>query len=66
MEPESMRLGDFVEDSLARTGGQIRASTKREYNDAMQHFMKVVGNIDFKKVSLKHGELFRQSCLEPG
>ena len=35
VEPGSMKLRDFVEDSLTRTGGQIRESTHREYKSAM-------------------------------
>ena len=30
VEPGSMKLSDFLEDSLARTGDQIRESTRRE------------------------------------
>jgi len=64
--PESMRTCDFLEDSLVRTGGQIRESTRQEYRSAMEHFINVVGNIDLQKVCHKHGELFRQVCLDQG
>jgi integrase len=66
VEPCSMKLQDFVEDSLMRTGDQIRESTRREYKSAMEDFIKVVGNIDFQKVSLKDAEYYRQSCLDKG
>ena len=64
--PKSMRLSDFLDDSLTRTGNQIRESTHRECEYAMGHFVKVIGNIDFQCITLKHGELFRQSCLDTG
>ncbi len=65
-EPESMRLRDFLEDSLSRTGNQIRESTHDEYRYAMNHFIEVVGNIDFQRITLTHCELFRQKCLDGG
>ena len=64
--PESMRLREFLEDSLKRTGNQIRESTQDECRFAMNHFIEVVGNIDIKQVTLSHGELFRQKCLDKG
>ncbi len=66
VERESMRLSDFLEDSLDRTGKQIRESTHDECRFAMNHFIKVVGNIDYQRITLKHGELFRQKCLDQG
>ena len=66
ISPKSMRLSDFLEDSLSRTGKQIRESTHDECRYAMNHLIKVVGNIDYQKVTLKHGELFRQKCLDKG
>jgi integrase len=64
--PESMRLSEFVDDSLARTGGQIRQSTQREYASAMRDFIGVIGNIDYQMVTLRHGEHYRQECLDRG
>lgn len=64
--PESMKLSNFLEDSLARTGGQTRESTQYEYRSAMGHFIEAVGNIDFQRVTLRHGELFRQNRLDKG
>ena len=66
VEPESMRLSNFLEDSLSRTGNQIRESTHDECRYAMNHFIEVVGNIDYQRITLKHGELFRQKCLDKG
>ena len=66
VEPGSMRLRDFVEDSLTRTGDQIRESTRMEYKSAMEDFIRVVGNIDYQRVSLRNAELYRQSCLDKG
>jgi len=62
--PESMKLSDFVQDSLARTGGQIRESTNRICKRAMKHFIRVVGDIDYQCVTIRHGELFRQTYLD--
>jgi integrase len=61
-----MRLRDFTKDSLARTGDQIRESTRRIAEAAMNDFIKTIGNIDFESVTLAHGELYRQACLDRG
>jgi integrase len=61
-----MTLSEFLVDSRLRTGDQVRESTHYEYGSAMEQFIKVVGNIDFQKVRLSHGELFRQTCLDKG
>ncbi len=66
VEPGSMKLTDFVEDSLTRTGDQIRESTRREYRSAMQDFIKVIDNIDYRRVSLSDAEYYRQHCLDRG
>ncbi len=59
-EAESMRLSDFMDDSLMRTGDQIRESTRRIAETAMHDFIRTIGNIDFQAVTLTHGELHRQ------
>ena len=64
--PGSIRLKDFMEDSLRRTGDQIRSSTREEYESAMSDFIKVIGNMDFQAVTLDHGEYYRQACLDRG
>ena len=61
-----MRLRDFTKDSLARTGDQIRESTRCETESAMRDFMGAIGNIDFRNVSLAHGEQYLQTCLDRG
>jgi len=66
VEPGAMKLRDFAEDSLARTGDQIRESTRRETRAAMNDFIGIIGNIDFRSVSLAHGELYLQACLDRG
>ena len=63
-ESSSMKLSKFLEDSLRRTGKQIRESTQAEYKRDMKHFIKVVGDMDYQKVKHGHGESFRQSCLD--
>jgi len=66
VESSSLRLKDFMEDSLARTGDQIRESTRRIAETAMNDFIGTSGNVDFRGVTLAHGELYRQTCLDRG
>lgn len=66
VEPGSLKLKDFLEDSLERTGNQIRESTRDEYGSAMMDFIKKIGNMDYRKVTLAHGEIYRQTCLDRG
>lgn len=66
IEPGSMRLKDFMEDSLTKTGDQIRESTRIDYREAMEDFIEVLGNIDYQCVQQTHGEFFRQTCLDRG
>jgi len=66
VEPGSMKLTNFVEDSLRRTGDQIRESTHIEYRSSMQNFIRVIGDIDYRRVSLSDAERYRQSCLDKG
>ena len=63
VEPESMRLSVFLEDSLSQTRGQVRENTLYEYASSMKNFIKVIGDIDYQKVNHKHGEKFMQACL---
>ena len=56
--PVSMRLTDFFQDSLARTKGQVRASTLKETAKAMSDFIECVGDIDVQEVRYEHGERF--------
>ena len=62
--PQSMSLTNFLKDSLELTGKQIRESTRSEYEAAMKDFIKVIGNMDFKKVGHREGERFVQACLD--
>lgn len=66
VEPESMKIGDFVDDSLERSGKQIRESTKDEYRSIMRDFVATIGNIDFGRVDYNHGEYYVQQCLDRG
>ena len=43
VEPGSVKLSKFLEDSLARTRGQVRESTQREAQRAMRDFIRVAG-----------------------
>jgi len=64
--PESMRFKDFVEDSLRRTGDQIRESSKNEMRIVAKDFIKEVGNLDYRTITIKHGEYYRQVCYDRG
>jgi integrase len=64
--PESMRLSDFLEDSIARTGDQVRESTHDESRGAMKCLIEEIGNVDYQRVNLSHGELFRQKQFDRG
>ncbi len=66
VEPDSMRLSEFIRDSIERTRGQVRDSTLRETNKAAQDFIDCIGNIDYQKIKHCHGEKFVQYCLEKG
>ena len=66
IEPDSMRIRDFMEDSLARTGDQIRESTQVVVKVAMNDFIRTIGNVDFGSVTLANGELYLQTYLDRG
>jgi integrase len=61
-DPVSMKLTDFFRDSLARTKGQVRATTLKETARSMNDFIACVGNIDVLDVQYRHGEQFIQYC----
>jgi integrase len=64
--PESMRLSEFVAQSLKKTGDQIRESTREEYATTLKAFIEVIGDKDYQKVTLADGEFYRQYCLDEG
>jgi len=66
VEPQTLRLSDFVTGSLAKTGDQIRESTREEYRCTMRDFIRVVGDKDLQRVGLQDGERYRQACLDEG
>jgi len=63
-EPLSMKLSDFFRDSLARTKGQVRATSLGETKRSMKDFVECVGNIDVQDVRYEHGERFIQFCFD--
>lgn len=65
-DPVSMKLTDFFWDSLARTKGQVRATTLKETARSMNDFVACVGDIDMQEVRYEHGERFIQYCLDSG
>ena len=62
-EPISMRLTEFIRDSLIRTKGQVRASTLDDTARTLRDFVACVGDIDLQDVRYEHGERFIQYCL---
>ena len=64
--PDSMRLSEFAEDCLRRSGNQIRPSTKRAYQDSIKSLVASIGNIDVQKIEHRHGGIFRQKLLDKG
>lgn len=66
VSPESMKLSKFMEDSLTKTGNQIRKSSRVEYQAAMKHFIGAIGDIDYQTIAHRHGELFLQHSLDKG
>ena len=66
VEPQALRLSDFVRDSLVKTGDQIRESTREEYWRTMRDFIRVIGDKDLQRVNLQDGECYRQACLDQG
>ncbi len=66
VEPGSMKLSDFVKNSLSKTGDQIRESTRMRYLAAMHDFARIIGDIDYRRVSLGDAERYRQCCLDKG
>jgi len=66
VEAGSMTLKEFLQDSLVRTGDQIRESTREEFESAMNDFIDTIGNIDYQTVTLEHAEFYRQACLDKG
>ena len=66
VEVGSMRLSEFLADSLERTRGQVRENTALEYNSAMRQFIEGIGDIDYRSVRHEHGERFIQKCLDGG
>lgn len=66
VEPESMKLSEFLDNSLTLTGNQIRESTCKEYDFAMKNFIDVVGDIDYKTIRQEHAERFIQKALDNG
>lgn len=61
---ESMRLSSFLKDSLERTRGQVRESTLYQARIAMKHFIKVIGDVEYDRISHSHGERFVQVWLD--
>ncbi len=59
--PVSMKLSEFLEDSIERARGQVKDATIEEYGSAMRHFINVIGDIDYRIISHEHAEQFIQA-----
>lgn len=66
VQPGSLKLSDFLEDSIQRIRGQVRQGTICQAKAAMTCLIKAIGNIDYKMVQQTHGERFLQYCLDHG
>jgi integrase len=64
--PESMKLSEFVMDSLTRTGDQIRESTRNAYLATVTDFITTIGDNNLQRVTIQDGEYYRQICFERG
>lgn len=62
----SLTIKEFARDSFERTGNQIRESSRNEYASVVNDFAVMIGNIDYRKITLEHGEKYRQACLDKG
>jgi len=65
-DPASMTLSNFVEDSLSKTGDQIRESTQNGYRATMNEFIATIGNKDYQAVTIDDAERYRQACFDRG
>jgi hypothetical protein len=50
VEPDSMKLSDFLADCLIRTRRQVTEATLDEYDLSMRQFIEVTGDIDICSV----------------
>jgi integrase len=64
--PGSLKLSELLQGHLALTAGQVRQSTLAIHKNAMDRFIEVIGDIDYLKVSYRHGERFIQALLDAG
>lgn len=66
VEPNSMRLSEFLDDFLMRTDRQVRDTTLAQHDIAMRNLINIIGDIDFQNVNYRHGEIFMQKSLDKG
>ena len=66
VEPDSMKLSEFLSDCLVRTRRQVKEATLEEYDSTMKQFIEVAGDVDIRSIEHVHGELFIQSRLDGG
>ena len=66
VEPSSMKLSQLLQDHLDRTRNQVRDSTLIQQDIAMRHLIRIVGDVDLRKLKHEHGEYFIQASLDNG
>lgn len=66
VEPSSMRLSEFLKDSIRRSQNLVRKSTLRDYESIVLEFISVVGDRDFRRIEHADGEYFLNHCVEKG
>lgn len=66
VEPDSMKLSEFIKDSFQRSKNLTRKSTLRDYEIILQEFISVVGDRDFQIIEHADGEYFLNYCVEKG
>lgn len=66
VEPDSMTLSKFLEDSLLRSANLVRKSTLKDYESVMLDFISIVGDRDFRQIEHTDGEDYLRCCIEKG
>lgn len=66
VEPDSMRLSEFLKDCLSRCGNLVRKSTLKDYESVMLDFIAFVGDRDLKRIDHADGEYYLNGCVDKG
>ena len=66
VEPDSMKLSEFLADCVDRTRRQVKEATLEEYDLTMRQFIETAGDVDILSIQHVHGERFIQACFDAG